>query len=90
MHTSQYQLSEKVTGAVIFTNRDCANKFYNLYMHYTPCNPTWAYIGSAIGVAVADYPSMVTMEKYNTTAKLKGVFRDQDDNPLHFIILGEE
>ena len=90
MKTEQYHISKKVLGRIIFTQHDCADKFYSLYNHYSPCNPTWAYIGSAIGVAITDFPSIVTLEKYNTTAKLNGVFIDQDDNPLHFIIIGEE
>lgn len=90
MQTEQYKLSDKVIGGIIFANRQCADKFISLYKNYSPCNPTWAYIGSAIGVAISEFPSSVELEKFNETAAIKGVYRDQEYNPLHFSIIGVE
>lgn len=90
MQDDRYKLSKKIVGELIFENRDCASKFQSLYTKYSPYNPTWAYIGSALGVAISEHPSKITLEKYNITAKLTTVIQDQDGNPLHFTILGEE
>lgn len=90
MKNEQYKLSKKVVGKIIFSQPECANKFYSLYSRYSPCKPTLAYIGSAIGVAISEFPSSVIFERYNETAVIKGVYRDQEYNPLHFSIIGEE
>ena len=90
MSDESYKKSQKVIGQIMFSDRNCASAFISLFKRYTHSNQTWAYIGSAIGVAISEHPSAVTLEKYNVTAKLTTVVQDQDDNPLHFIILGEE
>lgn len=90
MLDNSYKTSQKVIGQIIFSDRNCASAFNSLFKRYTHSNQTWAYIASAIGVAISEHPSSVTLEKYNVTAKPTTVDQDQDDNPLHFIILGEE
>lgn len=90
MKNEQYNLSKKVVGRIIFSQHECADKFYSLYNRYSPCKPTWAYIGSAIGAAISEFPSSVILEKYNETAVIKGVYRDQEYNSVHFSIIGEE
>lgn len=90
MLDNSYKTSQKVIGQIIFSDRNCASAFSSIFNRYAHHNQTWAYIGSALGVAISEHPSAVTLEKYNVTAKLTTVVQDQDDNPLHFIILGEE
>jgi hypothetical protein len=90
MQDNSYKTSQKVIGQIIFYDRNCASAFRSIFNRYAHHNPTWAYIGSALGVAISEHPSKITLEKYNITAKLATVVQDQNGNPLHFSILGEE